>query len=1212
MQRKITTLSILILTALSLIPAHAALGTAPQSAYIEVIHHDDSGTEIEFFIGDLEILIGDQGETLYRFPGETPGTIPQLTRLIAIPAYKQVNVEITEAEYELFDYPVDFEIPENPVTAGQPSIMRDLRIVPVTIYPVQLDENTGDARILKSAVIRMTYSGYSDVNNKVFTGASSESFASLYGSTVLNYDWLDENGSSAGRGSYFVISPKYYYDFAQLEFDSFLNWKRQKGYNMETHLIPYSTTNPPKTEILALIENAYENFDPPLEYVLLVGDVDGGTYRIPTYTIVKPGGGENDPTDHNYTCLEGDDYFSDIFLGRASVSNGTQAKVMLNKFRRYEAEPMMTDTTWYKKAMCVGGNYSDGFIPITPCQTIWWIADHLRMAGYTQVDTICYWGNWDPTYPATGEILAALNDGRALSFYRGWSDQEGWEYPQFRIDDFSPPGALSNGWKLNVMGSFVCNTGNFNYPDLPACFGEAILRHGTIANGGGVVAFIGPSDLNTNTNYNNSISAGFVQALIEDDLHIVGQTLAAAKMHLYEGFPHTQPAGLMNWFYFHVYNLLGEPSLDIWTDTPQYMTVSHVSSLPAGGSYIDVSVNQSGAPLSETYVTIVQNSELLGGGYTDSNGDITINFTPLTAGTAILTVTKHNCYPYTANITVSTQEFVGYYSDSLTVESIDDDALNPGENAAIRVTLKNYGSAAANNVNVTLSSDNPSITVSNPSFNYGNFASGATIHHDYNVSADEDAYAVDEVSFTIQTSTGDISKFDVPFNGFNLDFVEYSIAGGSLQVNVESDLIVTLINNSDFTIQNLQVTLGSYDEDIQIIDGTADFGDLNPGASADNSSNPFIIKPLEGIWNGRMIQMTLTPFDNQSPVYFDIMAGVPEVSDPTGPDPYGYFAYDDGDIGYYKTPVFDWVELDPNYSGDPGYIPGADLINLADDSSIVIELPFTFKFYGEDFDTITVCSNGWISFGSTWMANFRNWDIPSPLGPPNMIMPFWDDLKDTSDLLVDIYYLYDSAEDRFIIEWSRTDNRYITAAEIEETFELILFDPAAQSGPTGDGDILFQYLVVNDVDNDNNYSTVGITDYMHQRALQYVFSKQYAVTSDTLRDEMAICISTTPPDFFTGVEEHEILSPLEFRLKGNHPNPFNPMTVISYELRVTSQVKLAVYDVLGREAAVLVDGSLSAGPHEAVFNASGLSSGIYFAKLQAGDYTGIQKMLLLK
>jgi Secretion system C-terminal sorting domain len=92
----------------------------------------------------------------------------------------------------------------------------------------------------------------------------------------------------------------------------------------------------------------------------------------------------------------------------------------------------------------------------------------------------------------------------------------------------------------------------------------------------------------------------------------------------------------------------------------------------------------------------------------------------------------------------------------------------------------------------------------------------------------------------------------------------------------------------------------------------------------------------------------------------------------------------------------------------------------------------------------------------------------------------------------------------------------------------------------------------------------------------------------------------------------------DYTLEQNFPNPFNPSTVINYQLVGVSSVKLMVYDILGREIATLVNGMKSAGYYSATFDASRLASGIYFARIIAtpqdgsASYAKTMKMLLMK
>jgi glucuronoarabinoxylan endo-1,4-beta-xylanase len=88
--------------------------------------------------------------------------------------------------------------------------------------------------------------------------------------------------------------------------------------------------------------------------------------------------------------------------------------------------------------------------------------------------------------------------------------------------------------------------------------------------------------------------------------------------------------------------------------------------------------------------------------------------------------------------------------------------------------------------------------------------------------------------------------------------------------------------------------------------------------------------------------------------------------------------------------------------------------------------------------------------------------------------------------------------------------------------------------------------------------------------------------------------------------------PREFVLHQNYPNPFNPRTVVSSQLPVASQVRLVVYDLLGREVAVLVDERRAAGSYRDTFDASGFASGVYIYRLSAGSFVESRKMVLIK
>ena len=120
-----------------------------------------------------------------------------------------------------------------------------------------------------------------------------------------------------------------------------------------------------------------------------------------------------------------------------------------------------------------------------------------------------------------------------------------------------------------------------------------------------------------------------------------------------------------------------------------------------------------------------------------------------------------------------------------------------------------------------------------------------------------------------------------------------------------------------------------------------------------------------------------------------------------------------------------------------------------------------------------------------------------------------------------------------------------------------------------------------------------------------------------LKDCM-VCHSTPPTApgphgiMYTGIRNINTELPGKFKLYQNYPNPFNPTTKIKFELPLNSFVTVKVYSLLGKEVATLVNQSLNAGTYEADWSAADFSSGVYFARISAGNYTETKKMTLIK
>ena len=181
----------------------------------------------------------------------------------------------------------------------------------------------------------------------------------------------------------------------------------------------------------------------------------------------------------------------------------------------------------------------------------------------------------------------------------------------------------------------------------------------------------------------------------------------------------------------------------------------------------------------------------------------------------------------------------------------------------------------------------------------------------------------------------------------------------------------------------------------------------------------------------------------------------------------------------------------------------------------------------------------------------------------------------------------------------------VNVEEAGEYFLTIAYQLTYQSPKT-------QYLVVNgDTVEAVEFTAQSITDWLK---LGMFISLEAGINEIAIYgywNWMSFDYIGIPGATIVSVEgEDEV--PLTYSLSRNYPNPFNPATRIKYSIPEASKVVIKVFDILGREVATLVNKELSAGNYEINFNAEHLSSGVYFYRLQAGDFIATQKMILMK
>ena len=172
---------------------------------------------------------------------------------------------------------------------------------------------------------------------------------------------------------------------------------------------------------------------------------------------------------------------------------------------------------------------------------------------------------------------------------------------------------------------------------------------------------------------------------------------------------HNYPSNPNNYchIFTHWNNLMGESSLQMWTDYPEMTTVTHPYSITTGSNFIDIIVDKDNGPVEDAWVTILMDEEIFESGYTDAQGFVRLPITSTETDEVLITVTKKNHYPYQSSFQIHDPGVaIGVAPSPYTIDD-DDSGLsngngdliaNGGETLEIFVSAKNYGSEDATNV----------------------------------------------------------------------------------------------------------------------------------------------------------------------------------------------------------------------------------------------------------------------------------------------------------------------------------------------------------------------------------------------------------------------------------------------------------------------------------------------------------------------------------
>jgi len=1193
---------------------------------IKVIQDNGSSITIEFELQGYEFeQIDINGTTCSRIilPGQVTflekgmPELPTIARNIIIPDDAQMDYRIIAVDYETkpietiipsrgsfsrsidpntipytFDkfYQTNSWWPKNTVELYEPFILRDYRGLTVRFNPFQYNPAKNELKIAKRLVVEVyeTSKGGANVIIKKKSSITRE-FANIYENIFLNFNQARYDSISERAGRMIIICA----DAFMNNMESFKTWKRMKG--IETKMVTISSIGNNETAIKNFIQNEYNAGD--LVWVLLVGD---GNEVVPaTGTVGWANGEDADPV---YAYTAGGDYYPDIFISRFSSRNGNAINIDKQTSRsiEYEKSPQ-TGANWYHVGLGIASNQGSP----TDKERCNWLRDSLLLYYYTSVDS-----SYDP-WGTSAIIKSKIEAGTGIINYIGHGSTTGWSNGGgFSISDIN---SLNNPWLLPFVLSVACVVGNFNGSD---CYCEASVTAGTVSDPDGFLVHWG-SSINQHWVEPCYGQEGAVNLLTHDKKNTAGGIFFNGACYMIEYYAGHEYAVDMA----QTWTIFGDASLQLRTDTPQLMTVNHASAIFLGQTTFDVSVPGVQNALVGLYIDTLS----VGHGYTNAAGNVTIPLDPppSSPGTMYITVTAYNRIPYLGSVPITSSS--GPYV-VLGTQIIDDASggnndgvVNPGETIDYGMYGKNVGTSTAYSVFGLLSESDPYVSLSIDSSWYGNIAADDSLlsnpyyqftvatncPNNHGISFDLEFHDIDD---TVWTATPLVTVY-APV----LTYQDHAVVGGNgngiLDPGETANLVVTIENEGGGTAASVTSTLMTSSSYITINDPSGNFGTIDPGNTANNAADPYTVTASPSTPYGTEIDFEI---EVVSGIYIDTLDFVLVVGQLVPSDTGLYYAYYSGGP-HVQSPVFEWIAIDSTQTQNPG-----TSLDLSDDETVQVSLPFTFVYYGVNYTQISICSNGWIAMGVETSTDYTNTGIPGSDGPEAMIAGIWDDLDPgNSGEPSDVYYYNDASNNRFIVQWFRCEH---FSSGYHEDFEIILYDPVVYPTPTGDGEIIVQYLIeMQQADN-----TLGIENFSETVGIQYYLDGTYDPLAAVVTDSFAIKYTTYPPDWVGIKEEGGFASlPLKTLLGVMYPNPGLGVMSIRYQIASVSNISLCVYDAAGRLVRTVIKGKCEPGYYTQVWDSRDdlgrrVPAGVYFVRFAANpvgetdDYQRTEKAVLLK
>ncbi len=1236
----------------------------PATSSVTLVSQERDALHFRVEVGELralEVMTPEGPFTRLLIPGyhssNEVGTpeLPMLNRLFEIPYGASVRVELVSVEsrdIELGSYgithrlmPAQPSMPKSADPASWPFVydpasyavervvrelvatqqlgrLRAVDLGRVEVSPVEYFPTENRIRVHEALEFRLVFAGGDPAAGAALKAKThSPFFEPLYGQ-VAGYRSEHENHPDLVRDVVTLVvvtAPEF-----EAQLGEFVGWKTERGFHTILAVRGTPEVGSSKEEIQSYLHDLYNNGTPELpspSFVIFVGDVA----QMPTFTL------SGDATDRPY-CDVGGDLCPDMYYGRLSATNPTQLQAILDKTLMYDRFEMPDPSYMGEVVMIAGMDGSFGSVwangQINYGTTYYFNESH-GIYSYTYL------------YPESGshaaDIIQNVSDGVGYINYTAHGSTTSWSNPYFGQSDIN---GLQNAGEYCLAVGNCCLTSSY---DIGECFAETWLR----AANKGAIGYIGGSN---STYWDEDYWWGVGYGTI-----VANPTYETHEMGAYDGLFHDHGEAMDQWYvtndaiifagnlavmeagsglttyYWNIYNLIGDPTLSTYLGVPQPNPVVHPPTIFTTTTSFTVEA------VPGSYVGLTQDGALVGAGTVAETGSLELEiWEVLEPGTVHLVVMAQNREPYVtdlgvmvpASIVIDPESIDANVETEITVGVFEADGETPKPGIEVWAEGLDYATTPA----VTDGTGYCTFTVLYP---YGPNLDivGKDPSESWELFREALEVVADPlfgIALSVRTDIGLVNQFALNLPG---TLKASQLGGGDLPEHVlwaflndqggvsttEDELVFTPDEPGEVTGIFAVIGCDLVARTFPVIEA---YGTLTGHVDADGQPGAGTL--LRGLdEQGEPVFEAVANASGDYDVGEEIVCGPYTVT----ADLFGYLHWEAPYFVNYGTNVLN-IDLDP--------APSGVLTGTITDSETGDPLQATVSVYRNDnmelYDEVqSDGGNGEYTTGALPYFNYTVIVSAFEHAPDSALVTI-DQPVVEMDFVLERVYEIESCESPHLAIPDNSPTGVSDDMEINVSAVIADIKVFVDITHTYIGDLVVELT-----------SPEGTTVTLHNRSGGsandiYGWYPDDLIPAESLdaflgeNTQGTWTLSVTDLAYYdTGtlntwclwfeysgaVDVASAGIPRVLALGRNVPNPFNPMTRLSFDLPSAGEAKLRVFDVRGRLVTTLVDAPMQAGRHQVIWeglDSAGhpVSSGIYFYRLEFDGKALTHRMTVLK